>query len=120
MPPHYGGAILELDDFDVNKNLVDIVGRRKEGYHKKLLSKHTAAGAKSIHDRVLVKEEGLEQLLIEDWYRRGLFLDHFIGAGSTISDFARSAHVEEGDFINQPYLGQHRQTANGLACYSGP
>jgi alpha-amylase len=112
--PALGGVMLELDDFDVSKNLVDIVGRRREGYHKKLLTKQTATEAKSIHDLVMVKEEGLEQLLLEDWYRRGLFIDHFFGEGTSLAVFAGSKHHEEGGFINQPYAHQHRQLADRL------
>lgn len=77
--PDLGGMISELDHFDIAKNLIDVVGRRKEGYHRKLLHRDESSGAstKSIHDLVLVKEEGLENLLIEDSYRRGIFIDHF-------------------------------------------
>ncbi len=90
--PRLGGALVELDNFEIAKNLVDVVGRRKEGYHKKLLNRHaeTAGGTKSIHDLVLVKEEGLERLLIEDTYQRALFVDHFLAADETLDQFASS------------------------------
>jgi 4-alpha-glucanotransferase len=103
--PALGGMITELDDFDVCKNLVDIVGRRQEGYHKKLLTRHehTNSGTQSIHDLVLVKEEGLEHLLIEDRYRRGLFIDHFFGEDATLNSFADSSFAEIGDFVGGGY-----------------
>lgn len=87
--PSLGGMITELDHFGIAKNLVDIVGRRKEGYHRKLLHRDEASNAstKSIHDLVLVKEEGLENLLIEDSYRRGIFIDHFSSVNPVQSDF---------------------------------
>lgn len=107
--PTLGGMITELDDFDVCKNLVDIVGRRQEGYHKKLLNRHEHAntGTQSIHDLVLVKEEGLEQLLIEDRYRRGLFIDHFFAEDTTLSNFADSSYLENGDFVGRTYSYEH-------------
>ncbi len=93
--PSLGGALLELDNFEIAKNLVDLVGRRKEGYHKKLLNRRaeTAGGTKSIHDLVLVKEEGLERLLIEDTYRRALFVDHFLAPDETLDQFASSRSI---------------------------
>ncbi len=93
--PNFGGALLELDNFEIAKNLVDIVGRRKEGYHKKLLNRHeaTPGATKSIHDLVLVKEEGLEKHLIEDKYRRALFIDHFLAANESLEQFASARAV---------------------------
>ncbi len=94
--PRLGGALVELDNFEIAKNLVDVVGRRKEGYHKKLLNRHAeaAGGTKSIHDLVLVKEEGLEKLLIEDTYRRALFVDHFLAADESLDQFVSSRSIQ--------------------------
>lgn len=93
------GAIIELDHLGVAKNLVDIVGRRKEGYHRKLVNRHETAdsGTKSIHDLVLVKEEGLEKLLVEDKYRRALFIEHILDEHITAEQFE---HGVEGTLLN--------------------
>jgi 4-alpha-glucanotransferase len=114
--PTLGGMISELDDFGVCKNLVDIVGRRKEGYHKKLLNRHeqTATATQSIHDLVLVKEEGLEKLLVEDPYRRGLFIDHFFADGTTLENFADSSYVEVADFVGKPYTCKHHSKGDRI------
>jgi 4-alpha-glucanotransferase len=114
--PTLGGMISELDDFDVCKNLVDVVGRRKEGYHKKLLNRHEqpAATTQSIHDLVLVKEEGLEKLLVEDPYRRGLFIDHFFANSTTLESFADSSYVETADFVEKAYTCEHRTEADRI------
>ncbi len=112
--PTVGGMIAELDDFGICKNLVDVVGRRREGYHKKLLHRgeQTASGTQSIHDLVLVKEEGLEKLLRQDAYRRGLFIDHFFGEETTIQDFADGSYAEAGDFVGKPYTYKHRDKSD--------
>lgn len=112
--PALGGMITELDDFDVCKNIVDIVGRRQEGYHKKLLTRHEHAnsGTQSIHDLVLVKEEGLEQLLVEDRYRRGLFIDHFFADTASLDSFADSSYAELGDFVKGMYCAEHKCTGD--------
>jgi 4-alpha-glucanotransferase len=112
--PALGGMITELDDFAVCKNLVDIVGRRREGYHKKLLSRHEQAEGetKSIHDLVLVKEEGLDKLLVEDPYLRGMFIDHFLADGMTLDDFVEARLPEAGDFVGKPYKAAQRSSGN--------
>lgn len=98
--------ITELDHFGIAKNLVDLVGRRKEGYHDKLLHRHESTGAaatKSIHDLVLVKEEGLENLLLEDTYRRGMFVDHIFGDSATRNDFECGKLVSMIGHCQHPY-----------------
>jgi alpha-amylase len=105
--PDDGGKVFELDFKSISLNLLDIVSRREEGYHRKLSQEaqqvkgdHVA----SIHDIVTMKEEGLEKHLHYDWYRRGSFIDHFFGDGTTLESLWQSKHPEEGDFVNQPYV----------------
>ena len=57
----------------------------------------------SIHDRLEVKESGLEQLLFYDWYDRKSLIDHFLGKETTLESFSRCQYEEKGDFVNQPY-----------------
>jgi alpha-amylase len=113
--PHEGGALLELDDFSQSKNLIDIVGRRREAYHQQLLDPPTPVeGTKSIHERVVAKEEGLEKLLTEDWYRHGCLIDHFLGDAVTAEQFAAAQYEELGDFVNQSYHSEYKRHKNGL------
>ena len=51
---------------------------------------------------VVSKETGLEKLLNYDWYRRGSFIDHFIGK-TTLEEFASAKYPEEGDFVLGSY-----------------
>ncbi|MBI4831982.1 MAG: DUF1926 domain-containing protein [Candidatus Lindowbacteria bacterium] len=104
--PSYGGSIAEIDYKPKCFNITDVLGRRLEGYHRKITEASHDSGAakvKSIHDIVRVKEAGLEKKLHYDWYDRHCFLDHFLRAGTTLERFARAEQVEEGDFVNQPY-----------------
>jgi len=106
--PQLGGVLYEMDFKPKDFNLLDILSRREEGYHKKLSEiksqeLKTTEKFASIHDLVQVKEEGLEKLLTYDWYRRGSFIDHFLGKDTKLYDFARCQYPEQGDFINQPY-----------------
>ncbi len=106
--PRNGGTLYELDFKPKDFNLLDILSRHPEGYHRKLLEiknreiKTTERFA-SIHDLVQVKEEGLERFLTYDWYRRGSLIDHFMGRDTNLDSFARCQYPEQGDFVNQSY-----------------
>lgn len=104
--PEEGGMLFELDYKPVPFNVLDILSRRPEGYHKKLKqpanSEAGGDGIHSIHDMVVVKETGLEKLLNYDWYRRASFIDHFIG-DTTLEEFAAAKYPENGDFVLGKY-----------------
>jgi alpha-amylase len=107
--PSFGGNLYELDFKPKNVNLLDLLTRREEGYHRQLLEKHKKQSnpqkeeVASIHDLVLTKEEGLERYLTYDWYRRGSLIDHFLGDSTKLDDLSRCLYPEQGDFVNQPY-----------------
>jgi len=106
----HGASLFELDHKGKCFNLLNTLGRRKEAYHRRLLHREAerakrrgGEAARSIHDLVLVKEEGLERLLHYDWYRRAAMIDHFLGPSADPESFARAAYEESGDFVGQPY-----------------
>jgi alpha-amylase len=110
--PNLGGSLVELDFKPAALNLLDILSRREEGYHRRLLEVDRFKDAASIHEGVLVKEEGLERHLQYDWYRRASFLDHFLGPGTTLEAVAACRYGEEGDFVNQPYQARVKRTGD--------
>jgi len=105
--PHSGGAIFEWDLRSEGVNLLNVLTRRKEGYHKQLLEAHVSAapegGVRTIHDIVRVKEPALEKRLYTDWYRRASLLDHFLHPNTTLEDFYHCQYGEQGDFIQTDY-----------------
>jgi len=104
--PGRGGQILELDSLQNDTNVVDCLTRRREGYHQKLLqleSDTDPKSTKSIHDTVMAKEEGLDRLLVDDWYLRRPLADHFLGEGTTLENFMAGKYYELGDFILEPF-----------------
>lgn len=111
--PADGGRITEFDWKPRSFNLTNTLTRRREGYHDKICTAgkdKDACGAKTIHDRVVVKEEGLECHLLYDWYKRGSLLDHFIESGVDLANFMRSEYYEAGDFVLGAYdLKQRKQ-----------
>jgi alpha-amylase len=113
--PAEGGRITELDWKPRSFNLMNTLTRRPEGYHDKICGAGRdldAHGAQTIHDRVVVKEEGLECHLMYDGYKRGSLLDHFLGSGVDLSNFMRSEYYEAGDFVLGAYDLKHKKQAD--------
>jgi hypothetical protein len=111
-----GGSLVEWDYRPAAYNLVNVLTRRREGYHRDLVEAakaglvvtpemETREGApESIHSKtVRAREPNLHHKLIYDWHRRATFLDHFLGDEATLDSFYRSNYPELGDFVNQPY-----------------
>jgi alpha-amylase/alpha-mannosidase (GH57 family) len=119
--PGYGGSLSMLDLRPQAFNLGLCLTRRKEAYHDHFNQATEQAGGseepKSPHEVVLIKEEGLEDYLIYDWYERRLFQDHFMPAGENLERFRRAEYTEWGDFVNQPYeLLSVEQNEEGAFC----
>ncbi len=114
--PRLGGAMFELDLKDRSFNLLDTMTRRQEGYHYKLEQAQDAGSAagKTIHDRVEVKESGLEKYLVYDKYRRLSFIDHFFRLDSKFEEFVDGTIGELGDFVEEPYAFEGSKTASKL------
>lgn len=106
LSPRNGGSLVELDYRPKAVNLSNTLSRWFEGYHHKLEARTTenhGGAAKSIHDIVKVKEEGLEKYLKYDTYKRASFIDRFIGKDETFDSFYGNTYKELGDFHNGKY-----------------
>lgn len=103
------GANMFLYDFKVaEKNILDTMTRREEGYHSKVYealvgSSDQADGASSIHGDLKMKEAGLEKYLIYDDYERKSFIDHFLDLDLTVEQFYKSEYSERGSFVKDTY-----------------
>jgi len=111
--PAEGGRLTEVDWKPRSFNITNTLTRRHEGYHEKILqmvkdrSAGSTEGVKTIHERVAVKEEGLQYHLLYDWYTRGALLDHFLGSGVDLASFMKHEYYEAGDFV----LGVYSMTS---------
>ncbi len=119
--PENGGSLIELDYKPKAINLLDTMTRREESYHKKLLKVNSAnqnmhgdEEVLSIHDLVVLKEEGLQNMLFYDWYKRASLLDHFLHERTTLEKFSQCNYTEVGDFINAPYEFNTERTGDSL------
>jgi len=104
--PGSGGSLVEMDYLPSAVNVSNTLSRWFEGYHHKLAEKPsdtTGDEAKSIHDVVRSKVDGLEKYLKFDSRRRASLVEHFIGTDETIKKFLENEHKELGDFCDKPY-----------------
>ena len=103
--PHYGGSVFEMDVLPRRANLLNVLSRRPEPYHLKIAAAEKANGEKleSIHDISRVKEKGLGDKIVHDWYLKRMFQDHLLAPDAALDRFARADSAEYGDFVNQPY-----------------
>ncbi len=114
--PDQGGALVEWDFRPAAYNLLNVLTRRREGYHKNLVDaaaaglvvtpdmEHKGDKPDSIHsETVRAREPRLQEKLIYDWHRRAALIDHFLGKGAALDGYYRANYEELGDFVNQPY-----------------
>ena len=100
--PSFGASLVELSVKPEAVNLLDILSRREEAYHRKLREAaqgRTGGGGSAVE----MKETGLDQFLFFDWYQHGSLIDHFFDEGTTLQGVAQARYSELGDFVNQPY-----------------
>ena len=98
--PSDGGHLYELDVRSICHNLLATLTRREEAYHQKVRQGENGAGSEvaSIHDRVVFKQEGLDQKLQFDSVRRKSLVDHFYDDQVTLEAVSRGEASDLGDF----------------------
>jgi alpha-amylase len=114
--PAQGGMMYELDVRSICHNLLATLTRREEAYHQKVRAGESGANGDvaSIHDRVVFKQQGLDQRLQYDRYPRKSLLDHFYPLDATIGAVAAGAYDEVGDFVHSPYEAKLRRAADRM------
>lgn len=114
--PHRGGQIYELDVRAICHNLGATLTRRPEAYHRKVLAGNQAGADKaaSIHDRVVFKQEGLDQRLQYDTYQRKSLLDHFFDNEATLAAIVSGQALERGDFLSGVYEARVRRNPDRI------
>ncbi len=127
LQPSAGGQMYELDVRGIAHNLLATLQRRPEAYHERVRAgvEQSTAETASIHDRVVFKQEGLDQRLQYDRHMRKSLLDHFWPGDCRIDDLVSGTAAEQGDFIDavweskirrSPDRDQVMMTRNGKAC----
>jgi 4-alpha-glucanotransferase len=118
--PAQGGHLYELDVRHASTNLLATLDRRPEAYHAAIAAASGAGsddydGPPSILNKVVLKQEGLGQLLVYDRHPRKALVDHFLSIDATLADFQANRHVELGDFTTGTYLSRVHRGLDGVA-----
>lgn len=116
LAPNQGGQLYELDVRTICHNLQATLMRRPEAYHRKVLAgQHANQGdVASIHDRVVFKQEGLDQRVQYDSYPRKSLLDHFFADDVTLENIVQGHAKELGDFVQGAYEARVRRNPDRI------
>ena len=103
--PTQGGQIYELDVRSIHHNLLATLARRPEAYHQKVRggANNGGDGVASIHDRVVFKQEGLDQKLFFDTLPRKMLMDRFYAAETSLESVIRGEAKAFEAFLTSPY-----------------
>jgi 4-alpha-glucanotransferase len=112
--PAQGGMMYELDIRALRHNALAGLQRRPESYHRKVLRGNAQPEGEvaSIHDRIVFKQDGLDQKLQYDSYPRKSFLEHFFDNDIAAESVAAGTAMERGDFVAQPFEAKLRRAAS--------
>lgn len=96
--PHRGGSLAEIDFLPANMNILDILTRREEAYHRQLTEQKQAKekGGKSIHELERMIPAGVLERMAFDRYQRFSFLDIFLPLETSFEDFWRGRFLPLG------------------------
>jgi alpha-amylase len=117
--PSQGGMLYELDVRAIGHNLLANIRRRPESYHRKVLKGASQSSEKvaSIHDRVVFKQEGLDQRLQYDKYTRKSLQEHFYDESVTLEALIAGHAQERGDFVEGAYQAKLRRGAGKVQIF---
>jgi len=110
--PASGGHLYELDVRQTAINVLATLDRRPEFYHKAVIDATDQQKAgngdppASTQDRVILKQEGLDRLLVYDRHPRKALVDHFYPIDVTLEDLSACREIEQGDFVTGTYLSK--------------
>lgn len=122
--PANGGHVYELDVRRTRTNLLATLDRRPEPYHEKVAAAARAAAAaaaagagaapdpsesgeiNNLHNKVILKQTGLDRLLIYDRHPRKALVDHVYPLDASLDDILAHRDVERGDFVSGAYLSR--------------
>ena len=121
--PNSGGSISSIDIRSAGINLINTFARQLEPCHTRLLeteadNQNNQDEHKSIHDRLVVKEENLTEKLTVDSNPRFCLIDRFLNSDFTLEALTYNRKVEAGDFAGAGYeivmTDEHRITLQRL------
>ena len=116
--PALGGHVYELDVRGNTVNVLATLERRPEVYHAAIAAAVAGSdyeGGPSITKKVILKQEGLDQLLVYDRQPRKALVDHVLPLDVSLDDLALCRDVERGDFATGTYTARVQRTGDQVA-----
>lgn len=112
--PGCGGALIELDSWNLAANVLNIASRRPEAGHEPIRRSENLPALADEHLVVVDEEEdpgpavpplasGLADRLFYDRHVRASFVDHFLGPEASLDNIRRGRFPEAGDFVGADY-----------------
>ena len=101
--PDRGGRLLSWDLKGPRTNFQSTFTRRPEAYHQYVLEPAETSHMKSVHDVPVLKEPGLEKLLVYDRYERLSLLEHRLKTVPGVTDLDAGMPGSDLSFINRPF-----------------
>lgn len=111
LAPASGGQMYELDVRSICVNVLSTLARRPEAYHRKVLAGPAMGNGHvaSIHDRVVFKQEGLQDRVQYDTHLRKSLMDRFFAGDVSPEDVMRGTAPDLGDFVDAAYEARLRR-----------
>jgi len=104
--PSLGASVSEFSQYKSCHNMGFVIRRRREVYHEELKAAmaHAALSSKgAVPPPDAGGDSACAKDIFYDWYDRNSFITHFFQRDTQLSDFAKSAYGEQGDFVNQMF-----------------
>ncbi len=104
--PKGGGSLFHFDLRDFDFCLTNTMSRTFEAYHKEAkddINEDTQDGPRSIHEGMVIKEEGLFDLFTYDKNPRYSFIDKVFTSPPNINDIIYNRLPDAGDFSDGSY-----------------
>ncbi|MGL6225214.1 MAG: alpha-amylase/4-alpha-glucanotransferase domain-containing protein [Thermoguttaceae bacterium] len=101
--PHCGGMIYELDWNPICHNVLATMTRGPESYHGLIHSMRGEGGTDSGGNRVVFKQQGLDQRIQYDTYPRKSLVDLFYDADVEFEPVRLGTAQQHGSFVLTPY-----------------
>jgi len=101
-----GGAMQVIEYPPKRFNLSNVMSRREETYHRKLVEQASRQGGEApatIHEITAAKEEGLDKHLVYDRFPRYSVQEHLVPPDLGLEEIEREETVELGRFAGAPY-----------------
>jgi 4-alpha-glucanotransferase len=108
--PDDGGHMFENDVIEKSFNVLATLTRRRESYHRAVLSGQakTTGDIASIHDAVRLKDPEVRNKIVYDWYKKESLIDHFFASDTELKGLCKCRYRELGDFVNMPYRAESK------------